>query len=79
MIPCECGRVHTGQTGRSVNIKLKNHQQHIRLEHQKYSALTEHSIDQRRRIQFHNYSIFSPKIRYMIHIDMQTIEIELRP
>jgi hypothetical protein len=32
-IPCECGRVYTGQTGRSMNIRLKEHQRHIRLEH----------------------------------------------
>jgi hypothetical protein len=27
-IPCECGRVYTGQTDRSVDIRLKEHQRH---------------------------------------------------
>jgi hypothetical protein len=45
-IPCECGRVYIGQTGRSVDIRLKEHQRHIRLEHPDKSAIAEHSIDQ---------------------------------
>jgi hypothetical protein len=58
-IPCECGRVYIGQTGRSVDIGLKEHQRHIRLEHPDKSAVAEHSIDQGHRIQFHNASILA--------------------
>jgi hypothetical protein len=43
-IPCECGRVCSGQTDRSVDIRLKEHQRHIRLEHPDKSAGVEHSI-----------------------------------
>jgi hypothetical protein len=43
-IPCECGRVYIGQTGRSVDIGLKEHQWHIRLEHPDNSAVVEQSI-----------------------------------
>jgi transposase len=60
-IPCECGRVYIGQTGRSVDIRLKEHQRHIRLEHLDKSAVAEHSIDQGHRIQFHNASILATK------------------
>jgi hypothetical protein len=42
-IPCECGRVCIGQTGRSVDIRLKELQRHIRLEHSVNSAVAEHS------------------------------------
>jgi hypothetical protein len=28
-IPCDCGRVYIGQTGRSMDIRLKEHQRHI--------------------------------------------------
>jgi hypothetical protein len=41
-IHCECGRVYTGQTGRSVDIRLMEHQRHIRLEHPDKSAVAEH-------------------------------------
>jgi hypothetical protein len=76
-IPCECGRVYIGQTGRSVNIRLKEHQQHIRIEHPEKSAVAEHSIDQGHRIQFHNSSILATKTRNMDRIVRETIEIEL--
>jgi hypothetical protein len=41
-IPCECNRVYVGQTGRSVDIRLKEHQLYIRLEHPDKSAVAEH-------------------------------------
>jgi hypothetical protein len=78
-IPCECGRVYIGQTGRSVDIMLKEHQQHIRLEHPDTSAVAEHSIGQGHRIQFHNSSILATKTRYMDRIVREAIEIELHP
>jgi hypothetical protein len=78
-IPCECGRVYIGQTGRSVDIRLKEHQRHIRLEHPDKSAVAEHSIDQGHRIQFHNYSILATKTRYMDRIVRAAIEIDLHP
>jgi hypothetical protein len=77
-IPCECGRVYSGHTGRSVDIRLKEHQRHTRLEHPDKSA-AEHSIDQGHRIQFHNSSIIAMKTRYMDRIVREATEIELHP
>jgi hypothetical protein len=78
-ISCECGRVYIGQTGRFVDIRLKEHQRYIRLEHPDRSAVAEHSIDQGHRIQFHNASILATKTRYMDRIVRVAIEIELHP
>jgi hypothetical protein len=30
-IPCECGRVYIGQSGRSIQLRIKEHNRHIRL------------------------------------------------
>jgi hypothetical protein len=60
-----------------VDIRLKEHQRHIRLEHPDKSAVAEHSIDQGYRIQFHNSSILASKTRYMDRIVRVAIEIEL--
>jgi hypothetical protein len=30
-IPCECGRVYIGQSGRSLQLRLKEHNRHIKL------------------------------------------------
>jgi predicted GIY-YIG superfamily endonuclease len=78
-IPCECGRVYIGQTGHSVDNRLKKHQQHTRLEHPNKSAVAEHSIDQGHHIQFHNSSILAMKTSYMDCIVREAIEIELYP
>jgi hypothetical protein len=78
-IPCECDRVYTGQTGCSVDIRLKEHQRHIRLEHPDKSAVAEHSIDQGKCIQFHNASIVDTKTSYVVPIAEEAIEIELHP
>jgi hypothetical protein len=80
-IPCECGSVYIWQTGRSVDIRLKEHQRHISLEHPGKSAVAEQSIDKGHRIQFHNSSILATKTRYMDRVVRGGggIEIELHP
>jgi hypothetical protein len=62
-----------------MEIRLKEHQWHIRLEHPDKSAVAEHSIDQGHRIQFHNSSILATKTRYMDRIVREAISIELHP
>jgi hypothetical protein len=76
-ISCECGKVYIGQTGRSVDTRLKQHKWHIRLEHSNKSAMAEHSIKFEHHIQFHNTSILATKSHYMDCIIMEAIEIEL--
>ena len=38
-IPCECGRVYIGQSGQSIQLRIKEHDRHIRLEQPDKSAL----------------------------------------
>jgi hypothetical protein len=38
-IPCECGEVYIGQTGRSIEARCKEHLRHIRLEQPEESAV----------------------------------------
>jgi hypothetical protein len=71
--------VYIGQKSRSVDIRLKEHQRHMRLEHPDKTGVAEHSIDQGHRIQFHNSSILASKTIYMDRIVNEVIEIELRP
>jgi hypothetical protein len=78
-IPCECGQVYTGETGRSVDTRVKEHQRHIRLEHPDTSAVAEHSINLGHHIQLQNTIILSTKPRYKDRIIREAIEIELHP
>jgi hypothetical protein len=43
-IPCECGKVYIGQSGRSIQLRIKEHNRHRRLEQPDKSAVAEHSI-----------------------------------
>jgi hypothetical protein len=44
-IPCECRRVYIGQSGWSIQIRIKEHNRHIRLAQPNKSAVAEHSIN----------------------------------
>jgi hypothetical protein len=56
-ISCECVKVYIGQTGPSVETRVKEHQRHIRLAHPEKSAVAEHSIN----LGLHNTSILAKK------------------
>ena len=42
-IPCECGKVYIGETGRSIHERIKEHDRDIRLARTQSSAVSEHS------------------------------------
>jgi hypothetical protein len=75
--PLRVRRAYIGQTGRSVDIRLKEHHRHVKLQHPDKSAVAEHSIDQGHCIKFHNSSILASKTRYMDRIVREATEIEL--
>jgi hypothetical protein len=64
-IPCECGQVNIGQTGGSVDTRLKGHQRHLNLEHLDRSAVAEQSINLGHRMRLQNTTILSTKTRYV--------------
>jgi hypothetical protein len=38
-IPCECGKIYIGQTGRSIEARFKEYMRHIRLDQPEKSAV----------------------------------------
>jgi hypothetical protein len=78
-IPCECGKFYIGQVGHSSEIRIKEHNQHIRLHHPEQSAVAEHRINLGHHIQFYDTSILAKKQRHMECIIRKTTEIELHP
>ena len=42
-IPCECGKVYIGETGRSMHERIKEHDRDMRLARTQSSAVSEHS------------------------------------
>ena len=44
-IPCECGEVYIGQSGQSIQLRIKEYERHIRLFQPNKSAVAEHSFN----------------------------------
>ncbi|XP_033111406.1 uncharacterized protein LOC117112433 [Anneissia japonica] len=49
-IPCKCGKVYIGETGRDLRTRLKEHQGHARRGEQEKSSIVMHSHSQQHRV-----------------------------
>jgi hypothetical protein len=78
-IPCECGKVYVGETGRSIEAWLKEHRRHIRLNQPEKSAVAEHSITTSHRIIFDGTIKLGTATKYMDRLVKEAIEIRLHP
>jgi hypothetical protein len=72
-----CRKVYIGQTGHSIQTRIKKHQWHIQLYHLKKSTVVEHSINSGHHIQDHYTRILAKKSRCMEHIIRDVIQTEL--
>jgi hypothetical protein len=76
-IPCECGKVYIGQTGRSIEARCKEHMRHIWLNQPEKSAVVEHSINTGHQIDFNSISVLDRASEYMDHLIKEAIQIRL--
>ena len=86
-IPCECGLVYIGETGRNLSLRLKEHKTNCEKAELEISAVAKHSRTDDHRIKWNEATIlamdnhnFSRKMRQSTEIEKHsTIDQEGKP
>jgi hypothetical protein len=76
-IHCKCGKVYTGQSGRSIETRYKEYIRYIRHDQPEKSAVAEHSINARHKIDFTNFSVLERASGYMVCLVKEAIQKRL--
>ncbi|XP_046408835.1 uncharacterized protein LOC124173380 [Ischnura elegans] len=76
-VPCECGEAYIGETGCTIETRLKEHKRHLRLGQPEKSAIAEHSIQHDHVIQFDDTEILTRSTKYWDRVVKEAIEIRL--
>ena len=75
-IPCSCGEAYMGDTGRSIETNLKEHNVDLRYDRIKNSAIAEHSHNTKHHIFPENSKVSAIVSNYYKRKIHETIEIE---
>ncbi|XP_076659914.1 uncharacterized protein LOC143363201 [Halictus rubicundus] len=77
-IPCSCGKVYIGETGRSVSTRVKEHERCARLGYFQ-SAVAEHQLTTGHTILFNKTTVLARTKGYFPRKHRETLEIKKHP
>lgn len=78
-IPCSCGKVYIGETGRKISTRLKEHIRCVRLKHFSISALAEHQMETGHQILFDQTTALANSKQYFPRKYREALEIRKHP
>ena len=78
-IPCECGKVYIGQTGRTVSERISEHERDLRMQYFDKSAVAQHALENNHHIVFDEARLIDRATNYWDRIRREAIEIKLQP
>ena len=78
-IPCVCGKVYIGETGRKISTRIKEHQRCAKYNHFSQSALAEHWMETGHAVQYDKATILAPSQGYFARKYREGLEILKHP
>jgi hypothetical protein len=78
-IPCSCGKVYIGETGRSMKVRFKEHGAHLKLNRVQKLALAEHSCTTSHHVCLEDARVVAKLDNYGKRKVMEALEIMLNP
>src|SRR5436190_15829359 len=78
-IPCVCGKVYIGETGRKISTRIKEHQRYTKYGHFTQSALAEHWKETGHSIQYDKATVLALSQGYFPRKYREALEILKHP
>ena len=76
---CSCGKCYIGETGRSFQVRIKEHEEDIRKERTRTSALAEHSHKTKHHVFLEDTKILAKEDHYYKRCLIEALEIIKHP
>ena len=74
---CDCGKCYVGQTGRTIECRIKEHERHTRNGHHNLSAIAEHAFNNpNHKILFNEVEVLAKTEKYIPRIIKEAVEIK---